>query len=407
MDMVCVKDEGVEHNFDTDPLNVVVDGDWIKAVGTTLGADNGIAIALILDLFTDKEAVHGPLEAIITVSEETGLEGAFGLDPTLVDSRLMVNLDSDTEGVIYIGCAGGVETRAIFNLTKESLKDGFNGFELIVDGLLGGHSGAEIHKQRANAITLNARILDAISIVSTTYLQSIEGGTKRNVIPSYCKSTIAIASNNLKEAAEAVEKLTKELKKEYADSDPALNVSFKLVKLTNRKVISLQQSSTIIKSLFTSLHGVERMSETIEGVVETSTNLASVKTGDKQIEVVASHRSSLSSMRDMVARRWCANFELAGSKTISENGYPAWTPNLDSHLAQLAKEIWEKEMDSSVEITAIHAGLECGIINSLIEGMDSISIGPNMKDIHSTLERLSISSSERLSHFIRKFCVAL
>ena len=234
MDMVCVKDEGVKHNFDTDPLNVVVDGDWIKAVGTTLGADNGIAIALILDLFTDKEAVHGPLEAIITVSEETGLEGAFGLDPTLVDSRLMVNLDSDTEGVIYIGCAGGVETRAIFNLTKESLKDGFNGFELIVDGLLGGHSGAEIHKQRANAITLNARILDAISIVSTTYLQSIEGGTKRNVIPSYCKSTIAIASNNLKEAAEAVEKLTKELKKEYADSDPALNVSFKLVKLTNR-----------------------------------------------------------------------------------------------------------------------------------------------------------------------------
>ena len=149
------------------------------------------------------------------------------------------------------------------------------------------------------------------------------------------------------------------------------------------------------------------MSDTIEGVVETSTNLASVKTGDKQIEVVASHRSSLSSMRDMVARRLRANFELAGSKTISENGYPAWTPNLDSHLAQLAKEIWEKEMDSSVEITAIHAGLECGIINSLIEGMDSISIGPNMKDIHSTLERLSISSSERLSHFIRKFCVAL
>ena len=404
MDMVCVKDEDVHHDFAKDPITLVREGDWLSADGTTLGADNGIAIALILDLFTDEKAQHGPLEAIFTVSEETGLEGAFGLDPSLVQSRKMLNLDSEEEGVFYIGCAGGVEVRGTVPFKTELVDENETSFTLTVDGLKGGHSGGEIHTQRANAIQVMARILRKIADRTDLRLARISGGTKRNVIPSVCKASITVPKAAVDGIGELVETIHKEIKKEYAQSDPDLKVTLSQPETSVHEAPSVNTSLAMVNALFLAPHGVERMSMTIEGIVETSSNLAVIDTIGKTFTLITSHRSSLMSGRDMVAKRAVLAFETAGAKCTLENPYPAWTPDPSSALAKFCAEAWEKEMGEKAEVTAIHAGLECGIINSLVEGMDSVSLGPNLHDVHSTKERVSISSTARIAKFLRRLC---
>jgi len=397
MDMVCVKTEESDHDFDTDPITLVREGDILRAKDTTLGGDNGIAVAMAMDILADPKAKHGPLEAIFTVSEETGLTGAFNIEKELIQSRLLINLDSEEEGVLYIGCAGGLEVDASLKADMQTIPSDYVGFTLSVTGLLGGHSGGEIHKQRANAIKAAAR---ALSAVKTKMLFAAAGGSKRNVIPSLCTVSFASPSSDSKAVEQAVLKCSKELQDEYSISDPGIRLD--LVKTDKpTKAASAKQSEAFIRSLYIAPHGVDAMSMTIEGVVETSSNLAILEFSDGEFSVTSSHRSSILSSRDDIAHRMGEAMKSGGATVEYVGAYPSWKPNPDSALTKFCAKAYEEFSGKKSHITAIHAGLECGIINSRVPGMDSVSFGPDMYDVHSVKERLSLSSVERIMGFTR------
>ncbi|MGH0053551.1 MAG: aminoacyl-histidine dipeptidase [Sphaerochaetaceae bacterium] len=397
MDMVCVKESWSNHDFSKDPIELVHDGDFLKANGTTLGGDNGIAIALALDILADKESKHGPLEALFTISEETGLTGAFHIEKDKVQSRLLINLDSEEEGVLYIGCAGGIEVEVMLPVQWEQIPSSYKAFTLTANGMLGGHSGGEIHKQRANAIKVAAR---ALSQISSCMVFKAEGGTKRNVIPSVCTIALAVPAGEIETLKALVSQSQQILSDEYALSDPNVTLTLKETEVP-KKAVSGNISKRFLTSLYAAPHGVDAMSLRIPGIVETSSNLAILQLDEQAFRVTSSHRSSVLSARDDIARRFAAVFSLAGAKIKLSGAYPAWTPNPESSLTGFCAKAYEEYTGKKPKITAIHAGLECGIINSRIPGMDSVSFGPDMFDVHSTKERLSISSVERISGFTR------
>lgn len=397
MDMVCVKTEGSGHDFTKDPIRLVVDGEYLRAKDTTLGGDNGIALAMALDILSDPDCKHGPLEAIFTVSEETGLNGAFGIEQENIQSRLMINLDSEEEGVLYIGCAGGIEMDAFLPVEWVDIPKGYIAYTLNANGMLGGHSGGEIHQQHANAIKVCARIL---SKFPKAMVFKAKGGTKRNVIPSTCSVSFALPASEAKEAQDVVKKVTADLKGEHAISDPGLNVELVPTDLPS-KAVGEQTSEAFIRSLYIAPHGVDAMSLTIEGVVETSSNLAILNLDEKGFSVISSHRSSVLSSRDDVANRCAAAFRSCNCEVELSGAYPSWTPNPASALTGFCAKAYEEYAGKKPVITAIHAGLECGIINSKIEGMDSVSYGPDMEGAHSVKERLNIASVQRINAFTR------
>ncbi|MCH3907268.1 MAG: aminoacyl-histidine dipeptidase [Sphaerochaeta sp.] len=399
MDMVCVKRPGSTHDFTKDPIDVMVDGDWLCAKDTSLGGDDGIAIAIALDVLSDPSVQHGPLEAIFTISEETGMNGAFGIKEKDIRSRKLLNLDSEDEGILYIGCAGGKEVEGTLDCNMETIPLDWNAYRLDVSGLLGGHSGGEIHKQRANAIKLAARLL-----VQQKHLMifSIQGGTKRNVIPSSCEVGFAVPEEEEKSLTENMANLQEALKTEYRNNDPSIKLTLEKTERP-RAAASTKTSKQFIRSLFLAPHGVYayETSEELKGIVETSSNLAIVSTDGKQFKVVTSHRSSVISRRDLVAEL-CGEALLSGGMKVTYTGaYPAWLPNPDSPLAHFCAQAYHEYTGKEMKVTAIHAGLECGLINDTVKGMDSVSFGPQMRDIHSVDEHLSISSSERCDGFLK------
>ncbi len=397
MDMVCVKTEESDHDFATDPIHLVREGDTLRAKDTTLGGDNGIAVAMAMDILADPNAKHGPLEAIFTVSEETGLTGAFNIEKDLIQSRLLINLDSEEEGVLYIGCAGGLEVDAKLKADMQAIPADYEGFTLTASGLLGGHSGGEIHKQRANAIKAVAR---ALSAVETKMLFAASGGSKRNVIPSLCSISFASPSSDAKTIGLAIRKCEKDLQEEYSISDPCIVLELRNADLPT-KATSAKQSEAFIRSLYIAPHGVDAMSMTIKGIVETSSNLAILAFSEGVFSVTSSHRSSILSSRDDIAHRMGEAMKSGGSTVEYVGAYPSWKPNPDSKLTQFCAKAYEEYSGKKPQVTAIHAGLECGIINSKVPGMDSVSFGPNMHDVHSVKERLSLSSVERIMGFLR------
>ncbi len=397
MDMVCVKVEGNTHDFTKDPIELVRDGDFLKANGTTLGGDNGIAVAMALAILADPQCKHGPLETIFTVSEETGLTGAFHIEADKVQSRLLINLDSEEEGVLYIGCAGGIEVDVTLPVQWEALDSSYRAFSLTANGMLGGHSGGEIHQQRANAIKVVARTLQD---VDTFRVFQANGGTKRNVIPSVCTVFVAIPKENVEKFKALVSQTQQVLQQEYAQTDPDIHLAVQEIALPE-KALPSQVSKTFFTAIYAAPHGVDSMSMTIPGIVETSSNLAILSLSKESFSVVSSHRSSIQSARDDVAHRFASIFQLCGATVRFEGAYPSWTPNPNSALTGFCAKAYEQFTGKKPKITAIHAGLECGIINSRIPGMDSVSFGPDMYDVHSVKERLSISSVERISGFTR------
>lgn len=342
------------------------------------------------------------MEAIFTISEETGLTGAFHIEQDKVQSRLLINLDSEEEGVLYIGCAGGIEVDVTLPVQWEAVPpSSYKAFTLTADGMLGGHSGGEIHKQRANAIKVVAR---ALSRIPSLMVFKAEGGTKRNVIPSVCSLSFAVRSGGDIETLKAFVSQTQQvLSDEYALNDPNVRLTLEEAE-TPKSAVDGSISKQLLASLYAAPpHGVDAMSLRIPGIVETSSNLAILRLDEEAFHVTSSHRSSVLSARDDIARRFASVFTLAGAKSTFVGGaYPAWTPNPpDSALTGFCAKAYEEYTGKKPEITAIHAGLECGIINSRIPGMDSVSFGPDMFDVHSTKERLSISSVERISGFTR------
>ncbi len=383
LDMVCEKNSDVDFDFEKDPIRVKREDGWITADGTTLGADNGIGVAAALAVLEDEGIVHGPLEVLLTVDEETGLTGASNLKGGLLHGKYLLNLDSEDEGVFFIGCAGGRDT--VFTLKIEREKYEGKAFEIKVSGLKGGHSGVDIHLQRGNAIRILARVLYEIDGVK---ISSIKGGNKRNAIPREASAVVIAEEEKVKEA---VERVLSEVKEELKYSDPGVKIEYTEASSSDY----IKESKKIVDFLMSLPHGVLAMSLAMEGLVETSTNLAVVNSHQDHVEVVESSRSSINSSLDFVCKQLKALGELAEAETHQPPGYPGWTPNPDSQILKIMKEVYRKLFGKEPEVTAIHAGLETGIIGKNYPGLEMISFGPTIKYPHSPDERVEIKSVEK------------
>ncbi len=399
MDMVCVKRPGSKHDFGKDPIEIIREGNIIRAKDTTLGGDNGIAIAMMLDIFTDESLEHGPLEGIITIEEETGLKGAFNIDKEKVRSRLLLNLDSEEEGIIYIGCAGGLDMTSTHPVTYVDNPFGHT-YELSVSGLLGGHSGGDIHKERGNAIKIASRVLSSFD--DDYAISSFSAGTKRNVIPS--SATVKVSTDG--DLSKCVDEVYAEVGNELKHSDGNVVISIKEIQNAD-KVVNCGESREIIELVYVSPYAVNHMSSAIKGIVETSNNVAIATLDEEKFTLINSIRSNIGSAKDDLARKLGMLYAKYGFESVFGDGYPEWEPNLDSKFLRIVKEVFKKTYGKDPVVTAIHAGLECGILNKRIEGMDSISIGPNLFDVHSVDEHIEIDSLERTIAFVRNIVKSL
>ena len=394
VDMVCVKKDGSKHDFTKDPINVKTDGTYIFASDTSLGADDGLGVAIILDIMSDPEAAHGPIEGIFTVEEETGLGGAYAIDPEKITARRLINIDSEEEGILYIGCAGGIDVDATTKLKYEKAEG--SAISVKISGLLGGHSGGEIHKERANAISLLARYLDRLP---SFQIVSISGGTRRNVIPSSAEAVITVKD---KEAAISQAKtMQEELTEEFRYSDPGVKIEVSDAKMPDM-AIKTKKSQKIVNLLFSSPCGVKNMSTAIPGIVETSDNLAIVSMNKDKLSVVYSIRSNTDSRKMELVSKILTLTDAFGFDVKVGDSYPSWTPDPKSKLAKEVAAAYKSITGKKPQVTAIHAGLECGIINSIIPGMESVSLGPNLADVHSVNEKADVASAERTADFVKK-----
>ena len=387
MDMVCVKKETSSHDFTKDPIAITTDGELIRAKGTSLGGDNGIAIAIALDILSDKTVEHGPLEAIFTVSEETGMDGAFNLDPEIVSSRRMINLDSEEEGIIYTGCAGGADIAASVKVRYEAASG--SPLRVKVSGLLGGHSGSDIGKERANAIKILARYL---SRLPSFQLVSITGGVRHNVIPSSAEAVIMVPDKEL--ALSTAETLRNEIRNEYAVSDPGIKLTISDAEMPEL-ALKRKKSMLIADSLVALPAGVRSMSMSFPGIVETSDNLAIISLDESKFRIAFSVRGVIDSRKMELVSEIQTILDAFGYKSKVTSTYPAWEPDTASSFTEKFVRSYRKHMGRKPVVTIIHAGLECGVINARIPGMESVSIGPELRDVHSVNENLNVKSSER------------
>jgi dipeptidase D len=394
MDMVCEKNADVTHDFDRDPILSRIEGEWVKASGTTLGADDGIGMAAQLALLEANDIPHGPIECLITVDEETGLTGAFGLDPNALKGRILLNLDSEDEGELFIGCAGGKDTVATLPYQVEPLEGKFDGLRISLGGLTGGHSGDDIHKGRGNAVKLMNRVLHEAIKSFDAHLISFDGGNLRNAIAREAFAIVAVPAERIKAFQYRLGELDAIFRKEYHVTEPDLWMRWEGSELPGT-AIEHCTALALVRALYACAHGVIAWSADIPNFVETSTNLASVKTHPTHIEITTSQRSSVESAKDDVSNMVASVFELAGCEVRHTDGYPGWTPNPNSEITRITAEAWERLYGQKPKVLAIHAGLECGLIGEKYPGMDMISYGPTIKGAHSPDERLLIDTVER------------
>ena len=393
MDMVCEKTPDASHDFTQDPIRSHMEGEWLTADKTTLGADNGIAIAYALALAEDRDVIHPPLELLFTVDEESGLTGVKQMDPGLIKGRRLINLDSEDEGIFTIGCAGGEDTRLTMTLQPEPLPADFACMRLVVGGLRGGHSGIDIHKQRANANRLLARTLDQIQRKTACRLVHLTGGSRHNAIARDAAAVFAIESGANGTVAQLVGEMEATLKQEVGGKEPDL-----LVRVQDdppsivSSALSLADSRRAVSLLLALPHGVAGMSTTVDGLVETSCNLATTALDNGRLSILTSQRSaSPSRLAEMTAMIEAVG-SLAGATSHGGSHYPPWQPDLDSQLLQASKTVYATLFGRQPVIQIIHAGLECAIIGDLCPGMQMISFGPTIRNPHSPDERLLVPS---------------
>jgi dipeptidase D len=398
MDMVCEKNKDKVHDFLKDPIELVRRDDVITANGTTLGADNGIAVATSLAIMEDKTLQHGPLEFLFTVDEETGLTGANSLQPGFLRSQILLNLDSEDEGELYVGCSGGRDTTGTWPLQADAVQGVI--VILRVTGLRGGHSGLEIHTGRGNALKILTRVGMAIAGLGGR-LAKVEGGNKRNAIPREAEAHFFVPKAKLGEVAGVVDWFDKTVKAELASVEPGVSISTEVGKGVKKgKAFKRALQKRVLLAMSAMPHGVIKMSPDIPGLVETSTNLAIIQTTKKGVSIQTSQRSSVASEIDEVAHMVRSVFELAGAEATGSDGYPGWKPNLDSPILKLARQTYQRLYGKEPEVKAVHAGLECGIIGEKYPGMDMVSFGPTMKDVHSPVERLYVDTVPKFYDFL-------
>lgn len=401
MDMVCEKNNDVDHDFKKDPIKLKIKGDVLTAVGTTLGADNGIGIATSLAILEDTSLKHGPIEALFTVDEETGLTGAFALEKDMVTGKIMLNVDSEEFGILTVGCAGGGDSHLTLPVKQQKISGDFSNILIKISGLRGGHSGIDIHEQRGNAIKILARLLWKTSQNHEFFISDIKGGDKHNAIPRESYAKVTIITKNKDKFITDLRTEEKEIFEEIKPIDP--NFSMKIEDIEQSDSVLEKKSQEKVLNLLHGLpHGIDKMSYDIPDLVETSTNLATVSFNGNNVLISLSSRSSIASALQNLRNRINAIASLSGAEVVEKTSYPGWKPNLKSNLLALSKKTFKEMHGKEPIVEAIHAGLECGIIGEKFPGMDMISIGPTIKYPHSPEEQVNIDSVDKYYKYVLK-----
>ena len=400
MDMVCEKNKDTVHDFEKDGLKLFIDGDWIGAEGTTLGGDDGIAVAFQMAILADHTLKHPAIECFITTDEERGMTGVANMCPEYLKGKILINIDNEKEGEFIVSCAGGAKAYSTLNFTKEPIKAGSSLAKITINGLKGGHSGAEIHLERANAHILMGRVLKSLSEKVDFQILKVEGGTKDNVITRECE--VWIATTNQEQTASVVSEMEAIFKAEYAVQDPEIVMTCEIVtsEAGLTEAMDAKSAEQFVNYLLVVPNGVMGYAQHIKGLVETSLNLGIVKMDANCIRFASAVRSSVVSRKAEILARLQAVADTFGMVFEVKGDYPAWQYNENSRLRELAVELFEKMYHKAPEVTAIHAGLECGFIAEKCPGLDMISIGPDLEKIHSPQERLSISSTKRVYEYL-------
>ncbi|MGE5458098.1 MAG: aminoacyl-histidine dipeptidase [Methanococcaceae archaeon] len=401
VDMVCEKNNSTVHDFENDPLKIIRTDGWLKADGTTLGADNGIGVAAAMAIAEDKSFNHGPLEILCTIDEETGLTGANSLEPGFITGKTLLNLDSEEDGAFYVGCAGGIDTVATLDLETEPAPAEMLSYKLQVTGLLGGHSGSEINTGRGNAIKIIARALAGLQKFNYSIVK-ISGGNLRNAIPREAEAVILLTPSDEKNAVIFIDKLSKDIAGEYSITDSGVKIELKKAETKHPKVFTKEFGKKVVNVLLGLPHGVLSMSQDIPDLVETSTNLAVVSMDETHLKIATSQRSSIESSKEYVAQSVKAVLDLAGASVKTGDGYPGWKPDMNSKVLKITKDVYNELFGSEPEIKAIHAGLECGILGDKNPGMDMISFGPTITGAHSPDEKVEIKTVQKFYDLLKK-----
>ncbi|MFA6199683.1 MAG: aminoacyl-histidine dipeptidase [Bacteroidales bacterium] len=392
MDMVCEKNSDKVFDFEKDAIETFVEDGWLKAKGTTLGADDGIGVAIALAILDSDDIEHGNIECLFTIDEETGLTGAGALSPTILKSNILINLDSEDEGEIFIGCAGGKDTVAKIPYEKELSPEG-KAFKISAFGAKGGHSGDDINKGLANSIKVLNRILWKLNQEMEYALATFEGGNLRNAIAREANAIVVVGEQDAKEMIAMVEQYNKDIRFEFRSTEPNLQVKIEEV-ATPEEVIDPMTQEDLLNVIYAAPHGVLAMSREIPNFVETSTNLASIKMIDDCFVIATSQRSSVESAKEAACNKNEACFLLVGAEVTHDEGYPGWAPNPDSKILKIAEDSYKRLFGKEPVVRAIHAGLECGLIGEKYKEMDMISYGPTLRGVHSPDERLEIATVE-------------
>tara|TARA_R110002167_G_scaffold57840_8_gene163818 strand:- start:56540 stop:58003 length:1464 start_codon:yes stop_codon:yes gene_type:complete len=391
IDMVPQKNADKVHNFETDPIEAYVDGDWVKARGTTLGSDNGIGMSSALAVLGSKDIKHGPLEVLLTIDEEAGMTGAFGLEAGYLDAEILINTDSEQEGEIYMGCAGGVDAQISVPMSWQAPEQSNASFSLTMSGLKGGHSGVNIHLGRGNANKLLARFLFKYSDELALELVSFSGGSLRNAIPREANVQLMLPAENVEALKQAIESFQALVREELAIADPAMLLTLAAIDAPT-KVMDEEAQNTLIDLLHASPNGVIRMSDEVEGVTETSLNIGVISTEDESVEILCLIRSLIDSGREEVTGMLTALSNLSGASIDLSGAYPGWKPDTSSPVMEIVRDTYNDIYKKDPTVMVIHAGLECGLFKEPYPHMDMVSIGPTIRYPHSPDEMVNITT---------------
>ncbi len=399
LDMVPQKNSDTDHDFDNDPIEAFVDGDWVTAKGTTLGADNGMGVAAAMAVLEATDIPHGPVEALFTADEETGMTGAFGLQPGILDGDILLNMDSEDEGELYVGCAGGIDANTTFKFENEAVPAGHKAYKVSVAGLKGGHSGMDIPLGRGNANKIFFRYLKQTAAQFEMRLANIEGGSLRNAIPREAFAVVTAPEAKEADVKKHLEDYATIVKSELAGTEPDMEIMIEATEMP-ANLIDAKTQTNLTHAVNACPNGVMRMSDSMPGLVETSNNLAVVKSVGNEILVQCLIRSSVNSAKDDMGSVISSVFELAGAETVLDGAYPGWKPNMDSPILKTMQEVYEKMYGKTPDIKAIHAGLECGLLGGVYPNWDMISFGPTIRFPHSPDEKVNIATVQKFYDFL-------
>ncbi len=399
--MVPQKNNDSDHDFEKDPITAYVDGDWVTAKGTTLGADNGMGVAASMAVLESKTLEHGPIEVLMTIDEETGMTGAFNLKPGLLDGDILMNLDSEDEGELYIGCAGGIDATAYMKYKEEKVPKGSKAFEITVTGLKGGHSGVDIPLQRGNANKIMFRFLYNLSQGHKIRLASISGGDMRNAIPREAVAVITVTEKYAESLKKYAEEFSKTVQAELQSVDSGVQIVVKETTMP-KKVIENKVAKKLYKVIRATPHGAQRFLDEMPGTPETSTNLGIVKSENGKIMAANLIRSSVDSAKDALAKDISVLFKLAGAKVKLSGEYPGWKPDFDSPILAAMKKSYNEKYGKIPEVKIIHAGLECGVLGATYPNWDMISFGPTIRFPHSPDEKVNIKTVAKFWDFLKE-----